>query len=474
MQKILTVAQMRAADEYTIKTLGIPSRELMARAGRALAEETAEIAAGGEVLVVCGSGNNGGDGYVCAQELLRRGYHVKVYACGDKLSPDCEREKLRYTGKYASKIEGDVIVDCLFGTGLGREVTGEYARVIDAVNACGAYVISADIPSGMSGDGGIALGRAVRADKTVAMGELKMGFALSDGFDLCGTVVRRDIGIRLPEDDYASVYEDADIKPFFPPRSRGLHKGSCGTAGLVCGSARYPGSAVLAVSAALKSGCGYVKVECPDEVKAAIAPGYPQAVFVSSPDFSARAIAVGPGCGVSRDLYDYTAYILKEYGGTLIIDADGLNSLAGCGPSVLADKKCTVILTPHVKEFSRISGRSTAEILADPVGCARSFAGEYNVIVLLKGPGTVITDGTRTAINVRGCSALAKAGSGDMLTGFMCGTVARGLSPFDGAVCAAHVMGAAAELAAGKFTEYCVTSADILSCIPEAVKNMLA
>ena len=190
MRKILTVAQMRTADEYTIEKVGVPSKELMRRAGVAIAEAVAEVAAGGNVLVVCGAGNNGGDGYVCAQQLLRRGFHVKVYACGGRPSPDCEREKLKYTGKYAQTIEGDVIVDCIFGTGLSREVTGEYAEVIEAINKSGAYVISADIPSGMSGDSGTALGVCVRADRTVTIGELKAGFVLSDGFDICGTVIK--------------------------------------------------------------------------------------------------------------------------------------------------------------------------------------------------------------------------------------------------------------------------------------------
>lgn len=474
MRKLLTVAQMRAADEYTIKTLGVASEELMRRAGLAIADEVAaEASPTDEILVVCGSGNNGGDGYVCARELLARGFRVQVYACGGKLSPDCEREKSRFGGTYAQTIAGDIIVDCIFGTGLSRTVGGDYADIIGQINASGAYVISADTPSGMSGDGGMALGAAVRADKTVAIGELKVGFVLGDGFDLCGKVVCKDIGICLNEAPFAHVYSDADIAPFYPKRPRNSHKGTFGIATLLCGSPQYTGSAVLAVSAALKSGCGYVKAVCPAEVAAAISPNHPQTVFSASCDLNSKAIAVGMGCGVTQSLYGEIVRLLGEYEGTLIIDADGLNCLAEYGADILKNKRCSVVLTPHLKEFSRISGYDMAEIFSSPVACAERFAAEYGMTVVLKSAGTVICDGSRTAINIRGNSALAKAGSGDMLAGYMCGCIARGLSPFDGAVCAAYTMGAAAELASGSLTEYCVTSSDILAAIPRAVKNFI-
>lgn len=463
---------MRAADLHTINDLGISSQELMRRAGTAIADEVAAVTdKNSQILVVCGSGNNGGDGYVCAAELLKRGYNAKVYACGGKFSEDCRREKEQFGGTYARTITGDVIVDCIFGTGLCREVTGEYADIINAINASGAYVISADIPSGLSSDSGQILGTAVRADKTVAIAELKAGFALASGFDCCGTVVVKDIGICPDEGGYAAVYDDGDVAEFYPARPRNSHKGTFGTATLMCGSAQYVGSAVLAVSAALKSGCGYVKAVCADEVKAAIAPNFPQTVFSVQPDLSSRAIAIGMGCGASQALHDTIDYLLKEYSGTLIIDADGLNSLAMYGTDILKDKKCNVILTPHIKEFSRISGKTAGEVLDAPVACAQQLARDYAATIVLKGAGTVICDGKNTVINTRGCSALAKAGSGDMLAGYMCGSIARGLTPFEGAVCAAYTLGAAAELAAGEVTEYCATADDILKKIPFAVKS---
>lgn len=473
MQKIYTVAQMRTADKYTIDMLKIPSQELMRRAGEGIAEEVAAMAgADDKILVVCGTGNNGGDGYVCAQSLLLRGLNVSIFALEGNLSPDCEREKSRYRGQFSRVVVGDIVVDCIFGTGLSRAVEGRAEEVINAINDCGARVVAADIPSGLSGDSGKVLGTAVRAAKTVAIGGCKTGFYLSDGLDYCGDIVLKDIGISSNQTDLTVIYSDSDIAALYPRRPRNSHKGTFGTASLVCGSPQYTGLAVLAVSAALRSGCGYVKAVCPDEVRAAISPNYPQAVFSPQCDLTSAAIAIGMGCGASLALHGRIATMLKEYTGTLIIDADGLNSLAMHGVSILGEKSCGVVLTPHVKEFSRLSGIKVADVLADPVACAREFSREYNVVTVLKGAGTVITDGTYTAINCRGSSALAKAGSGDMLAGYMAGSIARGLSPIEGAVCAAHTLGTAAELAAEQVTEYCATSADILRCIPAAVKKI--
>lgn len=478
MLKLFSAEQMRAADGYTIKNLGVPSQTLMQRAGVAIAEEVAEVAnADSKIIVVCGTGNNGGDGYVCARELMSRGFSVSVFAAeskidGARLSSDCQREKTQFGGTYASTIDGDIVVDCLFGTGLSRTIEGAFAEIIDEINASGAFVVSADIPSGLSSDSGLILGSAVRADKTVAIGGLKLGHALADGPDMCGAVTVKDIGICTEHSHCAYAYEDGDIAALFPARRRNSHKGTFGKATLICGSALYPGAAVLAVSSALRSGCGYVDAVCCAEVKSAIVPRFPQTVFSQEPGLTSECIAVGMGCGVSQELYNEICRLLKDYSGTLIIDADGLNSLAKFGVGVLKDKCCNVIVTPHAKEFARLTDKKVGEVLADPVGNAVQFARTYGVITLLKGAGTVITDGVKTAINTRGCSAQAKAGSGDLLSGFMCGSIARGLSAFEGAVCAAYVLGAAAELAAGEFTEWSVTAADITKNTGRAIKNI--
>lgn len=474
MNKLLTNNQMRAADAYTISA-GVSSERLMKRAGIALAEEVALVAGGIEaksILVVCGTGNNGGDGYVCAEELKRRGLNVSVYAAEGRLSFDCAREKSAYSGAYTEIVAGDIVVDCIFGTGLARDVSGVYAEIIDKINASGAYIISADIPSGLNGDNGRTMGTAVKADLTVTIAEYKAGLFLADGLDKCGAVVKKDIGIICPDGDYVYAVEDADVKPFYPRRLRNCHKGTYGRANIVAGSENYIGAAALSVSAALKSGCGYVVLTAPEQVRYALAAALPQAVYTALCDSSANAVAIGMGCGVSEALFGEIKSLLKAYDGTLIIDADGLNSLSKFGTEALRGHSCNVILTPHVKEFSRLTGLNTEDILSDPVGLGRAFAEKYGVTLVLKGASTVITDGKRTAVSASGSSAQAKAGSGDMLSGFMCGCAARGLQPFDAAVCAVYTLGLAAEAAAEKYTEYCTTSEEVLNNLHFAIKRL--
>lgn len=466
---------MRAADEYTMNKAGVPSSDLMQRAGRAIAEETERIVqerGAKNILVVCGKGNNGGDGYVCAEELRRRGYHVAVYAFEGTLSEDCRRERAAYSGDYSTTICGDVIVDCIFGTGLCREIRSDYAEIISRINDSGAFVVSADIPSGIDGNNGIRLGCAVHADLTVALAEYKIGHFFADGADACGKIVKKDIGILCPSQNYAGIYEENDLRDFYPRRKRNTHKGSYGIANIIAGSGTYIGAAALAVNAALQSGCGFVKLTTGDEVRNALAALYPQVIFLKEPDLNADCIAVGSGCGVTVELYEQIKELLNGYRGKLIIDADGLNSLAKYGVKILKSHTCEVVLTPHVKEFSRLAERSVNDIIHDPIGLAENFSKEYGVITVLKNSSSVISDGNRTVINARGNTALAKAGSGDMLTGFLCGSVARGLSPFDGAVCAANTLGMAAELSAAEKTEYCATAKDIIKNLYLSVKRL--
>ncbi len=472
MEKYLSNAEMRAADKNTIEG-GVSGEELMLRAGRAIADEAERAARRlhSGVLVVCGTGNNGGDGYVCARELLNRGTSVSVFALSGKLSDDCAREKSRYKGEYTDKISGAVIVDCIFGTGLSREVEGEFADAVNAINSSGAFVISADIPSGINGDNGKVLGCAVRADLTVAIAEKKLGHILGDGADYCGEVVKRDVGITA-SGNYACAPSEEDIKKFFPKRKLNSHKGTYGSANLFVGSERYTGAACLALDAALRSGCGYVKLTGGERLKNALVAAYPQVIYLSKPDFTADCIAVGSGCGREEGLYAELENILKNYKGKLVLDADALNIIAERGTEILKDKSCEVLITPHAKEFSRLTKKSVEEILSDPTGCARSFAREHKITVLLKGHATVICDGVSTHLTARGDSALAKGGSGDMLTGLICGACARGLSVFEGALSSAFVLGKAAEATSLRLSAYCATAQDILKNLSVAIKDL--
>lgn len=476
MIDILSVEQMRAADLYTINELKIPSQTLMHRAGLAITNVVSSYAEmvlnTKNVVVVCGTGNNGGDGYVCAEELKSRGYNVFVYAMEGNFSEDCARERSKYTGEYTESLKADVIVDCLFGTGLCRTVTGKYAEVIEKINQSGMYVISADVPSGLNGNNGLVEGCVVKADIVVAIAEYKTGYFLNDGLDYCKTIIKKDIGITCPPHNYAQMYEDCDIKNFYPKRRRNTHKGTYGTAQLVAGSERYIGAAALASGAALKSGCGYVKLKTCTQNRLALASRLPQIIYSEDIDYSAECIAVGCGCGVSEDLYNTIGKLLQLYEGTLIIDADGLNTISKYGINILKNKRCRLILTPHVKEFSRLSKQSVCEIISDPIAHAQSFAKKYGVTVLLKSAVSVLTDGERVVLCQRGNSALAKGGSGDILTGLICGTVARGVDGFNASAVASYTLGLAAEISAEEKTEYCVTSKDLIKNIHLAVRRL--
>ncbi len=472
MFKVLSTADMREADAYTIENLKIPSKVLMERAGCGIADEVAAVAEKkSNILVVCGTGNNGGDGYVCARELLTRGYNVGVYALDGNFSTDCMREKGLYGGAYADEIAGDIIVDCIFGTGLCRPVSGAVAETITKINSLGAFVVSADIPSGLNGDNGLIEGCAVNADITVAIGEYKSGYFLNDGVDVCGKIIKKDIGIVCPRNGYIQVFEDADIAKFFPARKRNSHKGVYGTAQLIAGSDKYYGAAVLAVEAALKSGCGYVKLNTGINLRPRLAVKLPQIIF-NEVDITADCIAVGSGCGVSRELHNTILNLLKSYSKTLIIDADGLNSLAKFGIGALKNKHCKVIITPHVKEFSRLTNLSVEEILRNPVNLVRCFTKEYGVTVFLKGSVSVLGNGENTYLLTRGNSALSKGGSGDMLLGLACGIAARGVDGLYAVSAASYVLGYTAEICAEEKTEYCVTSNDIIKNLHLAVKRL--
>lgn len=268
------------------------------------------------------------------------------------------------------------------------------------------------------------------------------------------------------------IIESRDIAVFYPERKRNTNKGDYGSANIIAGSDKYLGAAALATEAALKSGCGYVKLTTTEKVKLALAAKYPQVIYLDDIDLQSQSIAVGMGCGISVELYERIKFLIKNYSGVLIIDADGLNCLAKFGSEILKDSSCRLILTPHIKEFSRLTRKNVNEIAQNPVQRAEIFAKEYGVILLLKNYVSIITDGTKTLINTSGTTALAKGGSGDMLSGYIAGSAARGLSPFDAAICSAHTLGISAEISSQQKTDYCATARDILNNLHLAVKHL--
>ncbi len=488
MRYVLTNKEMREADEHTIEEKGMPASVLMGGAGSALAAEVELLSKAGRVLCVCGGGNNGGDGFVCARILKSAKRDVDILCVADKFSHECEAQRRKWIAIGGEIVEEmptrtyAVIVDCLFGTGFHGEVTGkEKAAIleIEEKRRAGAKVLSADIPSGVNGENGVAAGVAVRADVTLCIGELKAGALLCDGVELCGKVKRADVGIELPKGDYAVLADDDWIGGLLPPRKRNSHKGSYGRAAIVAGSVRYTGAAYLAAAACLKSGAGYTSLflpkailpyyilKAPEVLLCPVCEGEEYAFNEENmrPLLSCESVAYGMGMGVSEEVYKGAAWLLANYEGKLLLDADGLNSIAAYGDirELCKKKKGALLLTPHAKEFSRISGFSLKELFEGGTALLKEFALQTGCTLLLKGATTTVTDGERVAYSVAGNSGQAKGGSGDALAGIIAALLAQGSTPFDGALCGAHLAGRSAELAARNTGEYALTATDTLA-----------
>lgn len=476
MQRILTTEQMRSADEYTINTLGVTSEILVERAGCAVAEEITRKFKGGRVLVCIGKGNNGQDGLVVAKYLSKiHGFSVQTVNVNNGIFKIFDK-------KF------DIIVDCIFGTGLNRLVEGKYKTAIEKINSSGAYVVSCDIPSGLNGDSGFALGTCVKANLTVAIQEYKLGHFLNDGPDYCGQVVAKDIGISVWGDDFVKKISSYSIKNHFHPRKRNVNKGCFGKAVVFGGSKNYPGSVKLSYGAlcALKVGAGYSNLAIPNCLFNALALVNPECTVMTFDDDGENlifncdqvdrlmqydSIAFGMGVGINEQVFNILRYLIKNYKKRLIIDADGLNCLARFGLDVLKEKKCEVVLTPHVGEFVRLTGLEKQSVLENPIKLASEFALKYNVIVVLKSATTVITNGKETYLNVSGTSGLAKAGSGDLLSGVLAGIVARSSDLIEGVAIACDLFGKAGENAVKEQNEWSITASEVIKQIPVVINE---
>jgi len=469
---------MRAADAFTIEKLGFTEETLTERAGVAVAQEIISRLKGGRVLVCIGKGNNGADGRVIAKILgATHGFSVVTMTVNNGIF------KL-FDKKF------DIIVDCIFGTGLNREVSGKIKTAIEKINESGAFVVSCDIASGLNGDTGRVMGAAVKANLTVAIQEFKLGHFINDGPDYSGEVIAKDIGISIWGDDYAQRLTAEDAAKFFTPLKRNVNKGCFGKVGVIGGSKSFSGSAVLSMNAliAMKLGNGYSYVAVPDCIFPSLCGLNPECILTSLPDdgenlvmnedrlkplLSLDSVAVGMGMGVTEENYKIIKYLLNEFNGKLLIDADGLNTLAKFGADVLKSKKCAVVLTPHIGEFARLTGKEKEEIIKDPVSEAKAFAKEYGVTLVLKSAATIITDDASVYLNTTGTSGMAKAGSGDVLSGIIAGLLAKSDYALDCAAAGCWLFGKTGEIVAKKLTDYAMTASDVVNALPETIASLV-
>ncbi|MBE7084975.1 MAG: NAD(P)H-hydrate dehydratase [Clostridiales bacterium] len=500
MKRVLTSVQMREADRYTIEEKGVGAETLMERAGRALADCAESLINGGGVLCVCGGGNNGGDGFVCARILLARGYEVNTVCIATRFSADCENAK----GKYLSaggKLLNDfsdkkyaLVIDCLLGTGFHGAISDEYAIAVQKINdykSSGAKVLSADIPSGVNGDNGEVETLAVCADTTLCIGEYKAGVFLGDGIDYAGEALRADIGIAMLDGvKYVALTEREDVAKLLPKRKRNTHKGSYGKTAIVGGSIEYTGAPYLSTLACLRSGAGYTTLFVPENVlpfyvlkapEALLKPLHVDEENVFNEENKAEilaydSVAYGMGMGISEGVANGAKYLLSQYEGKLVLDADALNSLAKYAKeeftALFANKKCDVVITPHLKEFSRLTGESVAELKKKGLSAPIAFAREHAITVLLKNAVSLIADKEDVFVNISGCAGQAKGGSGDALSGVIASLCAQGLSATESAVAGAYLVGKSAEIASKEQGEYSLTASDCITCLGKAFLSL--
>lgn len=526
MYPLLTAAQMRQCDEYTIHELGVPSQVLMERAARTAIEVLHSEASfgmtnGTHVVVLCGCGNNGGDGFAMARFLLEEGADVLVCYAGEwrdgtpnthKMSVECARQYTLWRecgGKTQDVLPACllehrptsiVVVDALFGIGLSREIEGIAAQWIQDVSFCNKPVLAIDIPSGVHADSGRVLGCALPATVTATMGEVKRGLLLYPAAEYVGKLRVCDIGVsaqsllKIPgAQPWGGWYltDTEDVLDLLC-RPRNSHKGTFGRVVVMGGSYGMCGAPYFAAKSAYRAGAGLVEIFTEQENRIPLQALIPEAILtLFSPDalpsdeefvrLFDRADSVVLGCGLAQNdsAYHIVEATLRLCQKPLVLDADALNLIAAHKPlqALIAARIAPTVMTPHMGEAARLSGRTIGELAADPFASASDLARQYNVICVLKDARTVISDGKHYMIQTHGNSGMATGGSGDCLAGLIGCLYAinrnmREVSPTLFAAAGVLIHALAGDCAADRLGEHAVMASDIADAIGEVLKDL--
>ena len=486
MSNVVLKKDVQKAEELLFSQ-GVDVYSLIERAGASLCREVGDVEG---VTVVVGSGKNGADGVSAGLCLADKGISVRIFVVGDKRCTETQN-LLRVAEQSGIEIReyydgmqfyDEVVLDCLFGIGLSRKVDGVYMSAISAINSSGAKIISADIPSGLDSDSGRVLGACVKADVTVSFSGKKAGYYLNDGKDYTGEIVYADTGIN-PIGNITLLEECT-----FPKRKNNTHKGDWGKVYILAGSPKYVGASLLAemsARACLRSGAGLCTLCVPLSMRDVYAKRVLESTLLFVPDCDgnmifdktvlnqiiekADVVAIGPGLGVSDDIKNIVSYVVQNFGRTVLLDADALNSIS-CEPDILKGGT-DVVITPHLGEFARLTKKAIKDIdyLTDTV----NFAKEFGVTVHLKGSGNVTaTKDGKITLTASGTPAMAKGGSGDVLTGIASAFFAMNI---DNAMeKASLVHGMAGQMAEKKFGAYGTLARDIADCIPEIMRERIS
>lgn len=471
---------MKASENGVIEKIG--NTELMFQAGKSLYEAYDWK---GKIAIICGSGNNAGDGYVLSGFLK----NADVLRIEDKATKDGKyflekANNVSFINENTDLTKYDIIVDCIFGTGFNRKIEEPYKTIINKINLTNAKVISVDINSGLNTQNGLAE-IAVKSDLTISIGYTKLGHYLNSAKDYIKELINNNIGIELIGKSY-HLLEKEDVKKIFIDRKENSNKKTYGYTAIIGGCEEYSGAPKLSNLAysALRSGCGIAKLYVPNSIKKAVEPYMLESILVNVEDQNGKmlftnkfkelgnmdSIAIGMGLGESDEYKKIIEYILKNYNVPIIIDADGINTLAKMDLTLLKEN---VVLTPHLKEFSRLINKSIEEIKNNSVNLALEFTQKYHCTLLLKGPTTIITNGNETYLTNKGCSGMATAGSGDVLSGILAGLLAYSKENITyTTACGAYINGLAGEMGMEETNAISMLSRDTIINIPRAITEI--
>jgi len=488
--------QMKAADSYTIHHLGIPSLELMEKAAMACVSTLLDKQINlNNPLVVCGSGNNGGDGFAIARILLNKGYYCKVLFAGKMESRSVEtKQQMEWFeeagGSYCNQFEVDeytVVIDALFGVGLNRDIQGRYGELIEQMNQVNCYKFAVDTPSGVCATTGKIFAHAFQADTTVTFQNAKIGLMLYPGKNFAGEVIVKDIGISndIYESDLevAFTVDIAELKKYMPARKEDSHKGSYGKTLIIAGCKGMSGAAYLNAYAAYMAGAGLVQIYTVEENRQVLQQLLPEAIITTYDFYDekevirllrwADVVAIGSGIGMSDKSRKILRTVLENVTVPCVIDADGLNLIAENPKYMTYLNKGDYILTPHMKEMSRITEYTISELKQDKNKRLKEFVEKYSVTCVMKDARTLVAKaGERMYLNLSGNSAMAKGGSGDVLTGVIAGLLSQGMKTFDAAWLGVFLHGCSGDKAREAKGAYSVLARDLAENLSAVLKGL--
>ena len=497
MQLWVNAAQMKAADQYTIQKLGVPSLELMEHAAQAcvqvLEDEKVDLS---HVCVVCGSGNNGGDGFAIARILQNNRYSVETFCVGNPEHYTEETQEQMYRlqecgGKitYGMPQEDSysVVIDAVFGVGLSRKVEGRYRQVIEQMNRMRGTKFAVDIPSGLSATTGCILGCAFKADYKVTFQLKKIGLELSQGRTMAGKVIVPDIGISTD-----SICEDQEIvrtagkdiyRKMLPDRPEDSNKGTYGRLLVIAGNKGMAGAAYLNAHAAYMTGAGLVRIYTSSDNREILQTLLPEAIITTYEEYNkeellslltwADSVCIGSGLGMSRLSEKILKTVIEYVKVPCLIDADGLNLLAENNNYLNQMAERRFVITPHMKEMSRLTGTPVEELKADRIQILKDFISRYRITCVLKDSRTLIASEEKgIRMNLTGNSAMAKAGSGDVLAGVISGWMVQGKEAEDAAELGTYIHGLSGDLAKFEKGVYSVMARDLIEYISKALMKL--